>query len=480
MLAFNWALLIIVTLFFVYLGVKSKSTADSSEEGYLLGGRGLGAFVAAGTIVATAMSGWAFIGSVGVGYQYGFIQLTTSHLWNPAYLLAVFFFADRMRKRAAEMKSLTIPEYIEAQHGKGNKLSRVARAIASILTIIFTLVLLVAQVKALGVLGATWLGVPYLAAIGILMAVIVIYTLVGGLLAVAWSDVVMVVGMAIGVLAIIFVIFTNMSISEFISSLAAIDPALVDPQTAMPVGIAKVTILSMVPYAFMFTVALPYMSVRFMSIRKDTKIHHIGLWVFVLTLILSHSSLAGPFVRATLPPLNDPDTAMPVFLENYLNPFMYGVITLFILFATKSTVNSLIHNLASAISYDLRQLFYPSIEEKTAILINRAAVVLVSIIAVISIFYAPPFMLAWLGILGGGTLAAGLFASIYFSTFWRGNAYGAIASMIFATVISACFLLGVFPQIGWYTAPVVAAVCGAIIYYVVSKLTFHIQPRITD
>nr|WP_277987329.1 hypothetical protein [Halomonas tianxiuensis] len=79
----------------------------------------MGAFVAAGTIVATGFSGWGFMGSPGVTYQFGAIEVLGNFFFAPAMMIAVLYFARFLQRRALEMGSNTIPEYIAQSHGSG-------------------------------------------------------------------------------------------------------------------------------------------------------------------------------------------------------------------------------------------------------------------------------------------------------------------------------------------------------------------------
>lgn len=156
---FNWGLLLITFGLMIYLGfLSSRYMKKSDEGGFLVAGRSLGAFVSAGTIVATGFSGWGFMGSPGVTYQFGAIEVLGNFFFAPAMVIAVLYFAHFLQRRAIEMKSNTIPEYIAQIHG-GGSMGRVLQGVAAFLTILLLLVFLVSQIKAVGLLGASWLGI---------------------------------------------------------------------------------------------------------------------------------------------------------------------------------------------------------------------------------------------------------------------------------------------------------------------------------
>jgi len=90
---------------------------QKGDEDFLVAGRSLGPFVAACTLVATFWSGYAFLGSVGVAYNFGYSQLLAGASWVPPVLIAILIFANFLKKRAYEVGSLTIPEFAGTIHG---------------------------------------------------------------------------------------------------------------------------------------------------------------------------------------------------------------------------------------------------------------------------------------------------------------------------------------------------------------------------
>ena len=168
---------------------------------------------------------------------------------------------------------------------------------------------------------------------------------------------------------------------------------------------------------------------------------------------------------------------MPTYLETFLPPALGGLITLFILFAMKSTANSLLHTVSSAVSHDLRiaLIGQRDIGPRKALWINRAAVLVLGLTGLLMMIFAPPFLLSFLGILGTGTLFAAMAGPVFVSTFWLGNAYGALSAMVTGFVTSGGLLL--YTDIGWVEGPLLGSLLSIIVYMVVSRLTFSIQPR---
>ncbi|WP_193092912.1 MULTISPECIES: sodium:solute symporter family protein [Halomonas] len=467
---FNWGLLFITFALMIYLGyLSSKMMKNGDEGGFLLAGRSLGAFVGAGTIVATGFSGWGFVGSPGAAYQFGAIEVLGNFFFAPAMMIAVLYFASFLQAKAADMGSNTIPEYVAQIHG-GGALGRAVQGLAALITIVLLLVFLTSQIKAVALLGANWLDIELTNSALLMVGVIIIYTMLGGLAAVAWTDTVMVVGMCLAAIIIIVQILTSIDLSEWESTLNAMDPELLNPSTGAHYGDSPAMVFLVLPYAFLFAAVLPFMAVRFLAFRPDVKLHKMGIYVAIFGALLSLVPVVGLYIKVQVPDLADPDNAMPVYLEQFMPPALEGLITLFILFAMKSTANSLLHTVASAVSHDLRLALFSYIKNPSRVLwINRSAVVILGCVALLMMLYAPPFMLSWLGILGTGTLLASFIGPVFISTFWQGSAWGALVAMITGFCTSGYMML--FVDVGWLIGPLTGCAVSSVFYVAISLLT---------
>ncbi len=467
----NWGLMIAAFVVMLGLGaMTSRKVSDSDEGGFLLAGRTLGPFVGASTIVATGFSGWGFMGSPGVAYEFGAIEVLGNFFFAPAMMVAVLFFASFMQKRALKMDSNTIPEYIGQIHGGGSG-GRLLQGVAAAITIVLLMVFMVSQIKAVGLLGASWLNINMTTSAWLMVSVIILYTMWGGLAAVAWTDTVMVCGMTLGAIVIMVQMFTSVDLSEWVDKLNAIDTNLLNPETAAPYGQNKGSVFLVFPYAFLFAAVLPYMAVRFLAFRPDVKMHTVGIYVAVLGCILSLIPLVGLYMRAFGPALDQADSAMPMYLQTFLHPALQGLITLFIIFAMKSTANSMLQTVAAATSHDLRLALFKDAQHDSprALTINRIAVVGLGLLGLLLMMYAPPFMLSWLGILGSGTLLAAMIGPVFISTFWQGNVVGALTAMLVGFFTSGGLLM--LTDLGWVEGPLIGCLASSLCYVGVSLLT---------
>ncbi|MCX2525388.1 sodium:solute symporter family protein [Larsenimonas rhizosphaerae] len=465
----NWALLIVSATILIGLSLYSMRVAgDQDESGFLVANNSLGPFVAAATLIATGYSGFVFIGSPGVAYEYGSLELFSNAFYTPAFLIATLFFANYLRRKARTLGSRTMPEYIAQTHSAGMA-GRWLQGLVAVIIILLLSVFLVSQIKAIGLLVSGWLGLsPTMGAL-LITLLVVGYTMFGGLRAVAWTDAVMVLGMVLASCVIAYVVFVEIGVGELIARLDVINPELANPSSGAPYGDSPASALLLLPYAFLWAAALPFMSVRFLAIKQNVSMARVGIWVAILGLLLNFTPLAGLYAKAYFPDLASPDMAMPTFLAEGVSPLMSSVITLFILFAMKSTANSLMHTVSTALSYDLRAALGVHKGFTTTMTFNRLMVLIVGICGFVGMAYMPPVMILWLGILGNGTLMASLFGVTLCSTFWQGNSAGAFASIAAGFSVSAFLLLGT--DLGWVQGPLYGCLASAACYVGVSLAT---------
>ena len=446
----------------------------SHEKDFLVAGRSLGPFVAACTLCATYWSGYAFLGSVGVAYKYGYSQLLAGAAWVPPVVIIVLFFANFLKKRAYEIGSLTIPEYAGQVHN-----SSLIHFIAAMLSLFLMLVFMTAQMKAMGYLMGPVLGASFGFTVLIMGAVITIYTLMGGMKAVAHTDTVQAIGMTLGAIIVVAAVFKHGSFAHLTETLNAIDTELVNPTTGAPYGHHWTAPLLILPYGLVGLLATPYIANRLISVKVDIKWHHMALAALPIMIIWEMLPIVGFGARAYLPALEKADQAMPVWINTQIHGAVGAFITVFILMAIMSTGDSVLHTISTCVGYDARKvLFKKPFPDKTNLLINRVVVGLAGIIAILFAVYSPPFFLVFLGTLGVGTLKSALFGPVLISVFWRGNRIGAIASMIGGGGLCAWGLLS--KKLGWMEAPLAGDAAAFILYIGASLATFKIDPRVEN
>lgn len=329
---------------------------------------------------------------------------------------------------------------------------------------------MVGQIRATGLVAAEWLNVSEQLASFLLLTVIVIFTVQGGLLGVAVTDTIMCMGMLAGTIIIMARIRADIPITELFASIAEANPEMMNPTTSEPYGSNKFSVFLVFVYALLFTTCLPYMSVRFLSLDEEVKIHKLSLFAAIFGFILSFIPFAGIYVLYKNPNLDVADNAMPYFLNNYLNPILGGIITLFILFAKLSTISSVLQTQASALSHDMLNStgIADNMPDKRINFINRIAVPVIAYISLALTYVAPQGMLNQISYIGTGGLIAMLVGPTICQIVVKADAKTCIASMIVGLIANVILVYsGLF---GWVEAPIFAGVIGGAVYLIMGYI----------
>ena len=185
-----------------------RARREDTLRDFYLGGRGFGVIVLFLTLYATQYSGNSVFGVAGATYRVGYTWLISVH-----YMLAIIVFymafAPSLRKRARERSYLTPVDYLRDRFG-----SEALCLFASIIMIVALSNYLLAQLmtmgRALQGLSGAYGNVAYDYGVIGLALIMLIYGTLGGIRAIAWTDVIQ--G---GVLMIGFVVLLLLLRAEF-------------------------------------------------------------------------------------------------------------------------------------------------------------------------------------------------------------------------------------------------------------------------
>ena len=419
----------------------------SNSEDYFLGGRGLGAWVAALSAQASDMSGWLLMGLPGAIYAYGTGQAWIAIGLLTGTILNWIFVSGRLRKYTIRANnSLTLPSYFENRfHDK----KRILLTVSSIVIVIFFLVYTASAFAAGGKLFNLVFGIDYKIALTIGAAVILIYTFMGGFMAVCVTDFIQGMLMLVGLMAVPIVAFFLIGGTDNLVSL--LDASGVAGGSASylslfqnngePYGV--IDIFSQVAWGFGYF-GMPHILVRFMAIKNEKEIKK-SKWVAIIWCILSlvFAYLIAIIGRAYLYPVILGEEAgtsaenvfiemiKKVFMSDFALPFIGGLFLCGILAAIMSTADSQLLVTASAVSEDLyHKIIRPKAENKKVLLVSRITVFAVAVVAYIIALNPNNSIMglvsnAWAGF--GAAFGPLVLLSLYWK---RINLPGAIAGMV--------------------------------------------------
>lgn len=405
----NWAYIGFLAYLVTVLGVGVyASRFVKTTKDFYIGGRTLGPWVHSLTVAVTWVSGAALIGNGGLSYFFGYsATLYTSIGTSLGIALAYFFVAKPLYKISKNLDILTIPEFFEKRF---NSFSM--RIISAVVIILFVTIYLIAQYKAIGVCFKAILGWEYSTAVIISTIIFLVYTLLGGMLAVAWSDAIQACIVVAGMITVAIVaLFSVGGFSQLNAELVTIKPYLVKP-----VAPFVFTIYMFISFLVLFglgTMGLPQVAHRF-YMAKDIRVFKWGalIAVIVANIVAFTSQLSGLTARVLvskgiLAGFKDPDLAIPLLTNHLLPSILAGIILAGLLGVIMSTTDSLLLLSATTFSHDIYKfLVDPQASETKMLLTSRIFVIIVGVGTMILALYPPKFLYLMMALAYGGMASA--------------------------------------------------------------------------
>jgi SSS family solute:Na+ symporter len=165
-------------LLVVAVGLAVARKVDGDSTNFLVAGRSLALPLAAAGLMGQAVDSNATLGNTDLSYGLGFWAGASLPLGLALCLLLTgIFFAARMNR----MKLLSLPDFYRIKYGRGIELA------ASVLMIFSFCILLAGNLVAGGFLFERFLGTSYLGGVLIIVAVVLTYTLTGGMFSDAYT-----------------------------------------------------------------------------------------------------------------------------------------------------------------------------------------------------------------------------------------------------------------------------------------------------
>jgi sodium/proline symporter len=421
------AYLLMVTL----IGVVAYTRTHNIDD-YILGGRKLGAAVTALSVGASDMSGWLLLGLPGAVYLSGL-----SEVWIGIGLVCGAYASWRLVSRRLRVyshharNSLTLPDYLENRFADRSHVLRVLSALVILLFFTFY--------TASGLVGGAILfessfGLDYRVALSLGALVIVSYTFVGGFLAVSWTDALQALLMLLALILTPLLVLRDAGGPGALSQqLREVNPASV----SLFYGTSLAGIVSLLAWGLGYF-GQPHILARFMAIESPARLvaaRRVAMSWMVIVLIGSVSTGLAGMAYFSEQPLDNPETVFIALSQTLFNPWVAGIISAAILSAIMSTIDSQLLVSSSVISEDFYRVFIrPGAGKKELLLVSRAAVIGIALVAVIIASDRDSRVLdlvsyAWAG------FGASFGPVILFSLFWRQmTGLAAIAGMLSGAV----------------------------------------------
>lgn len=450
---FGVYLLLMIGIGFIFYR-KKMSTSE-----YMLGGRNLNPWVTAFSAQASDMSGWLLTGLPGLccmGIAISSVSGIKEAIFTAIGLLigtAInwLFIAKRLRVYTeVASNSITVPSYFE---NRFDDKKGILQSISGLVILFFFTIYAASMFSAGAKLFETIFGLNYHYALLLGAFVIVAYTLLGGFLAVSWTDLIQGLIMFFALIIVPALVIKGFTVEEF-NALGAIGDAL---GNLLPKGGESFTVLGIITALSwgLGYFGMPHILVRFMATKDKRTIKPATVIALVWTSItLACAILIGIVGRVKLGGSLTDATAETVFMrlvQTSFNPIVAGILLSAILAAIMSTADSQLLVASSSFAENIyKRHLRRDASDKETLFVSRMTIIAVSSVAILlaldpesSIFELVQY--AWGGF--GATFGPLILFSLYFKNI---KLSGAIASIVTGAVTTIVWKYGLAPLGGFF------------------------------
>src|SRR3984957_3637216 len=176
----------------VAVGFWARRKITSQEE-FLVAGRSVGPLLYSGTLAAIVLGGASTVGGVKLGYQYGISGMWFVFMFG----LGILVLSVVLVPRILNLNLYTVPELLERRYNAS------ARVAGGIVMVAYDFMVAVTATIAVGAVMEVIVGIPRTRAIVLSSAVMVAYSVFGGMWSLTVTDIVQFVIKTVGILFIL-------------------------------------------------------------------------------------------------------------------------------------------------------------------------------------------------------------------------------------------------------------------------------------
>jgi len=433
------ATLITFVLYFLLLisvGIFSTKFSSIGLNEFFLAGRQMRHFVVALSAVASGRSAWLLLGVSGMAYTRGVSVIWTVIGYVLVEILLFLYFAPRFRRETARLDCLTVPDYLEARFQDRSGLLRIL-SVAIIL--VFMIAYVAAQFNAGGkAFHASW-GISPQWGMFLTMAIVLVYTILGGFKAVSLIDMIQAVCMILALVILPGVaLFRYGGLEMMLKMLEQLDPHLIDPM-ALSVG-ALVGFLGI----GLGSPGNPHILVRYMSIDDPGRLRLSAIWSTVWNVVMAWGAIyVGLIGRVMYPMIDflpgaDTEQLFPFLGRNHLPPVLFGLVLASIFAAIMSTADSQLLVAASAVVRDVYQKLIRKNQPLSPAKLVRFSrlTILVLVFLAFGLALSAQNLVFWLVLFAWGGLGASIGPPLLLALFWRHTSrWGVFSGLLAGTLV---------------------------------------------
>ncbi|MBD3613353.1 sodium/proline symporter PutP [Kingella kingae] len=407
-------------------------------DDYILGGRSLGAFVTALSAGASDMSGWLLMGLPGAIYLTGLSESWIAIGLTVGAWLNWLLVAGRLRVHTEyNNNALTLPDYFYHRFGATGHAMKVISA--SIILFFFT-IYCASGIVAGARLFQSLFDISYTQAMWLGAGATIVYTFIGGFLAVSWTDTIQASLMIFALIVTPIMVYLSLGgADEMQAALQMMAQSSGKQYDSLLAGTTLMGIISTAAWGLGYF-GQPHILARFMaaeSVKSLVNARRIGMTWMILCLggacAVGYFGIAyfGQHSQEAAIMNGDHERIFIALTTILFNPWIAGVILSAILAAVMSTLSCQLLVCSSAITEDFYKGFLrPNAPQAELVWVGRVMVLAIAVIAIL-IASDPNSKVLGLVSYAWAGFGAAFGPAVIFSLFWkRMTAAGALAGMV--------------------------------------------------
>jgi len=369
---------LVFCLIFFLVSWRVKDSATSSFAMYAIGGGALPLYLVLFSDIATIMGAGNFIGHATSGFEKGVSHIPFIVGEQGAKIVFALLFAGF----AGRFTYITISDLMyDLLHR-----DKVTKAITGLLTGSIMLAWLGGQAMGLGYIFEQFTDINPVPVIIFFNAVFILYTYMGGVLSVVWTDFIQ--GIFVVVFGLIFYYFALAPVHWDIGELGVQLTAAAGPEFWDFSSVSTMTILkNFLTGCFGVLAAQVYWQRCFAA--KDASTARTAMLISgVLVIVLvTLTAFVGMTAKALNPDL-DPALAMPWLMMNYVPLWAVAVVYALVLAAAMSSADSMLNAAAIIVVNDIIRPCKPDTEDQLLVTWTKRATIIIGIVACLLALYA--------------------------------------------------------------------------------------------
>ncbi len=436
------------------IGWHFKRKAERGVDDFYVAKRSVPGWVVSLAFFSTFASTNTYIGQAGQAFAAGLSWAWVGVLWTVFCMVSWLLLGPRLRNQTVGLGSLTLPDYFDFRYR--SPLSRPTRLLSALTILFATLWYMAGIAKGCAHLLETVLDVPYGWGVAAILGFTCLYTVLGGMYSVLWTDAVQGLLMLVVALVMVAIPFVYAGgIVPLYESIAFVTHPAAD---GSPIGNGLVTFGSLVSTTYILGIGLsvgmkqiaePRCLVRFYSIDNAAGMRFAMTWtpIFLGVSLLCVMGLgalvhgmANDAEAAYL--IQNTDEVVGFMLEKFGNPAVSAICITGLFAAGMSSLASVMLIVGTSVARDIRNLWVEADSGSTLRWTRGAIIGYSGLVFLLTMF--PPAGVVELTSFAGAVFAAGFFPAVFGGLYLKwGTGHGAFWSMLVGMAATVVWRFGI-------------------------------------